>query len=162
MDHADELVALVDAEGDFTVGVAAFPEGHPEAHSLDDDDLKVLLAKQQAGADFAITQFFSASDHFDLVERARSMDCDMPIIPGIMPVTNLSQIERFAQFIRRGLPHDLGSGSELWGGFSGSRRTRRRGGGGDVSGTARWRCPGLHFYTLNRSDSTVRVTRNSV
>lgn len=158
LDHADELVALVDAEGDFTVGVAAFPEGHPEAHSLD-DDAKVLLAKQQAGADFAITQFFfSASDYFDLVERARSMDCDMPIIPGIMPVTNLSQIERFAKLSGAVFPHDLAERFEAVGDDPAAVVEL----GVEVAAEMCQElldggAPGLHFYTLNRSDSTVRV-----
>ena len=157
LDHADELVALVDSEGDFTVGVAAFPEGHPEASSLD-DDAKVLLAKQQAGADFAVTQFFfSAADYFNLVERAREMGCDIPIIPGIMPVTNVSQIERFAELSGAVFPPELADrfravddpqavvdlGVEV-----AAEMCQELLDGG---------APGLHFYTLNRSDSTVRV-----
>ena len=88
--HADELVALVRSLGDFSVGVAAFPERHPESASLD-DDARVLLAKQEAGAEFAVTQmFFEASHYFAMVDRARALGCTIPVLPGIMPLTNIA------------------------------------------------------------------------
>ena len=158
LDHADELVALIDACGDFTVGVAAFPEGHPEAESLD-DDAKVLRAKQDAGADFAVTQFFfRAADYFDLVERSRAAGVEIPIIPGIMPVTNVGQIERFAQLSGAAFPQELherflavadepDAVAEL--GVETALELCRELLDGDA--------PGLHFYTLNRSTSTLRV-----
>jgi methylenetetrahydrofolate reductase (NADPH) len=96
LDHAVELVRMVRELGDFSVGVAAFPEGHPEAVDLD-VDARVLAAKAEAGAEFAVTQFFFRSqDYFELVERATAIGCDIPILPGIMPITNLAQIQRFA------------------------------------------------------------------
>ena len=83
------------------------PEGHPEAATLD-DDAKVLRTKQDAGADFAVTQFFfSTSDYFDLVGRARQMGAELPIIPGIMPVTSVRQIERFADLSGAAFPPEL-------------------------------------------------------
>lgn len=158
LNHADELVALIGEVGDFTVGVAAFPETHPESASLD-EDARVLAIKQDTGASFAITQlFFRASDYFRLVERAAEHGCTMPIIPGIMPVTNVAQIERFAQISGAEFPlalasrfheladdpdavHDLGVqvATELC-------RELLDGG-----------APGLHFYTLNRSTSTIEI-----
>jgi methylenetetrahydrofolate reductase (NADPH) len=156
--HADQLVSLIKSVGDFTVGVAAFPEVHPESMSLD-ADARVLAAKQDAGASFAITQlFFRASDYFRLVERAAEHGSTMPILAGIMPVTNVSQIERFAQM----------SGSEFPVALAGRFHTVAddpeavRELGVEVAvelcrelldGGA----PGLHFYTLNRSHSTIDI-----
>lgn len=158
LDHATELVELIRSLGDFTVGVAAFPEGHPESPSLD-HDARILARKQDAGAAFAITQlFFDVADYERLVERAAAHGCTMPIIPGIMPVTNVSQIERFAQLSGAVFPTELAErfravaddteavtamGVEVAAGMC----QRLLGGG----------APGLHFYTLNRSRSTIEV-----
>ncbi len=104
LDNATELVKLVKASGDFCVGVGAFPDGHPDRHDFD-LDAQILAEKEQAGAEFAITQlFFDADAYFRLVERVRRLGCDLPIIAGIMPVTNISQIERFATFSGADLP----------------------------------------------------------
>jgi methylenetetrahydrofolate reductase (NADPH) len=158
LDHAVELVELVNGAGDFTVGVAAFPEGHPESASLD-DDVKVLLSKQRAGADFAITQFFFRSaDYFELVDRATAYGVTIPIIPGIMPVTNLTQIQRFATFSGAEFPADLAARFEEIGEDSEAVATL-----GVELATVMCQellaggAPGLHFYTLNRSASTLRV-----
>ncbi len=160
LEHADELVTLVDSRGDFTVGVAAFPEGHPEAANLD-DDAKVLRAKQEAGADFAITQFFfDPQDYFRLVERAAAHGADLPIIPGIMPVTNVSQIERFAKLSGAAFPtaladrfHALGDDPEAVVDLGVEVAAQM------CSDLLAAGAPGLHFYTLNRSSSTLQVFR---
>ena len=90
--YATELVELVRERGDFSVGVAAFPEKHPSSASLD-HDADVLVAKARAGAEFAITQmFFRADDYFALVDRVRARGVDIPILPGIMPILNLANI----------------------------------------------------------------------
>lgn len=158
MDYAVELVAFIRERGPFTIGVAAFPEGHPEAVNLD-VDARVLLAKQQAGAQFAITQFFfRAADYEDLVQRARGLGCTIPIIPGVMPVTNVAQIERFAMLSGAAFPPELAAQfnavkddddavREL-----GVAHTTELGAELLAAGA-----PGLHFYTLNRSTSTRRV-----
>lgn len=160
LEHADELVTLVDSRGDFTVGVAAFPEGHPEASSLD-DDAKVLRAKQEAGADFAITQFFfDPADYFRLLDRTGAMGVDIPILPGIMPVTNVSQIERFARLSGAAFPADLAARFHALGDSPEAVIDL----GVEVAAEM---CqalldagaPGLHFYTLNRSNSTLQVFR---
>ena len=156
--HADELVRLLRDRGSFSVGVAAFPDGHPESSSLD-DDARVLAMKQDAGAEFAITQFFfSARDYEELVRRARLHGCTMPIVPGLMPVTNVAQIERFAQLSGAAFPAQMAAafaevkddpqavldlGVELTVSL-----------GAELLGMD---APGLHFYTLNRSTSTIRV-----
>ncbi len=104
LDNATELVRLIKESGDFCVGVGAFPDGHPENHDFD-LDARILAEKEQAGAAFAITQlFFDPHAYFRLVERVRKLGCELPIIAGIMPVTNISQIERFAAFSGADLP----------------------------------------------------------
>ena len=158
LEHAVELVSLIRSLGDFTVGVAAFPEGHPESSSLD-QDARVLAMKQDAGAEFAITQlFFNVDDYERLVERATAQGCSMPIIPGIMPVTNVSQIERFTQLSGTVFPAELAERfhavaddedavTELGVEVAAEMCQRLLDGG----------APGLHFYTLNRSRSTIEV-----
>jgi len=156
--HADELVGLVRSLGDFSVGVAAFPEGHPESTSLE-QDARVLAAKQEAGAEFAVTQlFFRAEDYVALVDRARAAGATMPIIPGLMPLTNITQIERFAVLSGTAFPDEL------------AERFRAVGDDPDavhelgVEAAAELAtelleagAPGLHFYTLNRSTSTREI-----
>src|SRR5690606_15230571 len=102
--HTHELVTMLRELGQFSIGVAAFPEGHPKAESLE-ADAQYLVRKAEAGADFAATQFFfNADDYFRLVDRVRGLGCDMPIIPGIMPVTNLRQIRRMSELQGSDLP----------------------------------------------------------
>jgi len=158
LNHADELVSLIRSVGNFTIGVAAFPEVHPESASLD-ADARVLAAKQDAGASFAITQlFFRASDYFRLTERAAEHGCSMPIIPGIMPVTNVSQIERFAAMSGSEFPVSIASRFHAVADDADVVRQL----GVEIAtelceelldGGA----PGLHFYTLNKSHSTIDI-----
>jgi methylenetetrahydrofolate reductase (NADPH) len=156
--HADELVRMIRELGDFCVGVAAFPEGHPECVDLD-TDAKYLAVKAAAGADFAITQFFfDADDYFRLVDRAERLGCAIPIVPGIMPVTNLRQIQRFAELSGAAFPADLAE--RLLAVGDDPEAVRRVGvevatalGERLLAGGA----PGLHFYTLNRSTATREI-----
>src|SRR3954447_26562261 len=105
--YACELVELAKAMGGFSIGVAAFPEGHPAAESKD-ADARVLVSKAEAGAEFAVTQlFFRASDYATLVERVRALGCDIPILPGIMPITNLRQVTRMAELSGADLPDEV-------------------------------------------------------
>jgi methylenetetrahydrofolate reductase (NADPH) len=156
--HANELVALVRSLGDFSVGVAAFPEGHPESIDLD-EDARVLAAKQDAGAEFAITQFFfQARDYRQLTERARRHGCTMPIIPGLMPVTNVAQIERFAALSGAAFPEELAARFTAVKDDEDAVRSL----GIEVAVELAQElldlgAPGLHFYTLNRSTSTREV-----
>jgi len=156
LNHADELVRLVRASGDFCVGVAAFPDTHPASESIN-NDIEVLLAKQQAGAEFAITQFFFEADkYFDLVNRSRDAGVTIPIIPGIMPVTNLAQITRFATL----------SGAQFPAAFAAELAAVSESEVREIGiGAASKLCadlleggaPGLHFYTLNRSTATREI-----
>ena len=159
--NATELVRLVKATGDFCVGVAAFPDAHPE-HSDFALDARILAEKEQAGADFAITQlFFDADAYFRMVDRVRALGCQLPILAGIQPVTNVAQIERFAAFSGAALPEPVVSalhavaddpaavgqvGLEI-----ATRLCDRLLAGG---------APGLHFFTLNRSKATVEILAN--
>jgi methylenetetrahydrofolate reductase (NADPH) len=158
--HADELVALAAEVGGFTIGVAAFPEGHPESPDLD-TDARVLLAKQRAGASFAITQFFfDAGDYAALVGRAREHGVTIPILPGIMPVTDVRQIERFAQLSGADFPPDLAARFRA----IGDDRAAVVDLGIEVATELCEKlladgAPGLHFYTLNRSTATREIFR---
>ncbi len=161
LDHALELVALARSLGDFCVGVAAFPDTHPEA--LDPDaDARVLAAKARAGARFAITQlFFDADAYFALVERASRFGADIPVIAGIMPITSFAQVARFAALSGSRLPGDLVERLErvqddpaavrAVGVETATRLCDRLLAGG---------APGLHFYTLNRSTATREIFAN--
>ncbi|MGV8908402.1 MAG: methylenetetrahydrofolate reductase [NAD(P)H] [Propionicimonas sp.] len=158
IDNATDLVTLIKASGDFCVGVAAFPDAHPEHHDFD-LDARILAEKEQAGAEFAITQlFFDADAYFRLVERVRRLGCQLPIIAGIMPVTTVSQIERFATFSGADLPASLVArlhavaddpaavravGLEFATGFCDKL----------LAGGA----PGLQFFTQNRSRATAEI-----
>ncbi|NHC45595.1 methylenetetrahydrofolate reductase [NAD(P)H] [Motilibacter sp. K478] len=158
MVYATELVALLRELGDFSVGVAAFPEKHPEAVDLD-ADARVLAAKAAAGAEFAVTQFFfDAADYFGLVERVRALGADLPIIPGLMPVTNVKQIERMSVMSGAAFPAALAD--RLHAVEDDPDAVRAVGveiltelGRELLDGGA----PGLHFYTLNRSTATREV-----
>jgi methylenetetrahydrofolate reductase (NADPH) len=159
--HADALVDLIGRLGDFSIGVAAFPGGHPASGSAQ-EDVDVLMAKQERGADFAITQFlFTADEYFDLVGRARSAGVDMPIIPGIMPVTDVRQVRRFAELSGTPLPKAVVAQLEEVADDPAAVVDV----GVDVASALcqellRGGAPGLHFFTLNRSTSTLRVHRN--
>jgi methylenetetrahydrofolate reductase (NADPH) len=161
MNHAVEVVELIKSLGDFCVGVAAFPDKHPEAPDLD-ADARVLAEKAKAGADYAITQmFFGAEDYFRLVERAAALGCDIPILPGIMPVTNIKQIQRMAELTGMALPtavtdrlhavEDDPAAVRAVGIEIASELSDKL-----LSGGA----PGIHFITLNRSTATRQVFLN--
>jgi methylenetetrahydrofolate reductase (NADPH) len=159
--YASDLVALVRSLGSFSVGVAAFPEGHREAASLD-DDVRVLRAKQDAGAEFAITDmFFRGSDYFGLVERARRAGVTLPILPGIMPITNLGQVKRMAELSGREVPPEVVARVSR---HEGDKEAVRAAGIEVASELCEallaGGAPGLHFYTLNRSKATREIYAN--
>jgi methylenetetrahydrofolate reductase (NADPH) len=161
IDHALELVELICSLGDFCVGVAAFPEKHPEAPDLD-ADARVLAAKARAGARFAVTQFFfRPDDYFGLVDRAAGYGCDIPIVPGIMPITNLRQVTRMAELSGSEVPRDIVERLERLGDDPKAVRAE----GIEIATVLCDRlleggAPSLHFYTLNRSTATRQIHAN--
>lgn len=161
LEHADELVEFISRLGTFSIGVAAFPDKHPGSASLD-FDVQVLKAKQDRGADFAMTQFFfEVETYLRFVEHAHRAGVTMPIIPGIMPVTNVAQLQRFAQLSGTPLPGPM---IEQFDRIADDPRAVVEH-GVEIASTMSAAlleagAPGLHFYTLNRSFSTLRVYRD--
>lgn len=156
LEYSRELVELLVAEyPEFVIGGAAFPETHIHATSPE-DDIAFLKAKVEAGMTFLITQlFFDNAHYFDFVERARAAGVDIPIIPGVMPITNIDGVKRMTQLSAASLPPGLERELE-------ARR-------GDPEAVAEFgvayatlQCaellaggaPGIHFITLNRSPAT--------
>lgn len=156
--NATELVELVASRGGFTIGVAAFPDPHPE-HRDPDLDARLLVDKARAGASFAITQlFFDANAYFRLVERVRALGCDIPIIPGIMPVTTIGQITRFAELSGAALPPTVVSRLEAVANDPAAVRQVGVQIGTELSAQLlAGGAPGLHFFTQNRSTATRQI-----
>lgn len=156
--YADELVTLTRKLGDFCVGVAAFPYGHPR--SADEDaDLERLVAKVRAGADFAITQLFLEPEGFlRLRDRMAGAGCDVPLLPGIMPLTTMRILRRGPELSGAPLPGDLVTRLERYADDPAAFRAA------GMEATAEL-CErllaegvgGLHFYTFNRSPATTEL-----
>ena len=160
--YAADLVAFIRAEtGDrFHLEVAAYPEMHPQSRSAQ-ADLQAYVAKVQAGANSAITQFFFNADaYFRFVDEARKLGADVPVVPGIMPITNASGLLRFADSCGAEVPRWI--------------RLRLQGLGDDAAGIRAFGldvvthlceqllaagAPGLHFYTMNQSTAVLEICR---
>ncbi|WP_308192615.1 methylenetetrahydrofolate reductase [Nocardioides sp. CFH 31398] len=155
--HAEELVRLA-AEGGFTVGVAAFPGVHPGAESIE-RDTEVLLSKQRAGAEFAITDMvFRAADYEALLERSAARGVTFPILPGIMPILNAGQVARMAELSGRELPAEVRERIERRGDDRAAVRAEGIAMAAELcEELVAAGAPGLHFYTLNRSTATREI-----
>ena len=158
--YADELVRLVRGLGDFCVGVAAFPYGHPRSPDLD-HDLDRLLVKIRAGADFAISQLFLEPEGFlRLRDRLVAAGCDVPLLPGIMPLTTVRTMHRAPELSGAPLPAELGARLEPF--VDDPAAFRAAGMDATMDMCARLLAEGvrgLHFYTLNRSTATAELVQ---
>ncbi len=156
--YANELAEEVARAGKFCFGVAGYPEKHPEAPSLD-EDLKNLKRKVDIGASFVTTQlFFNNDSYFEFVSRARALGIACPIVPGIMPITNFAQVQRFATLCGASIPATLHS--ELEPVQTDNEAVTRIGiNHAALQGRALLQrgAPGIHFYTLNKSRATFEI-----
>ncbi len=158
LEHACDLVAFIREVTDVSVGVAAFPQGHRDVASLE-DDVAVLKAKRDAGAEFAVTEMvLRPSDYFGLVERARSAGVDFPVIPGIMPILNFASMAKMVELSGREIPDEVMVRLEPLRHDPAAVRAE-----GIAIATELCEvllengAPGLHFYTLNRSKATREI-----
>ncbi len=153
--HAVELIAMLRRNYDFCIGAACYPEKHPESPSRD-DDLARLGEKVAAGADFLVSQlFFDNGAFFDFERRARAAGITAPMLPGLMPITNFDQIERFVAMCGAAVPPKLRVEMEV---RRGDKEAVEALGVAYASMQAmsllKAGVPGIHFYTLNRSPAT--------
>ena len=153
-----DLVRLARSLGDFSVGVAAFPERHPRSPDLE-SDTRYYVEKIRAGADYAITQMlFSAADYVELRDRTVAAGADVPILPGIMPVTSYQRLLRICELSGQRMPADL---AERLPAVDGDAAAGRAIGLEHAIAMAEELlaegAPGLHFYTFNRSKATLDV-----
>jgi methylenetetrahydrofolate reductase (NADPH) len=159
--YAVDLIELVRDLGDFSVGVAAFPELHPKSGGDRATDRRHLADKLRL-ADFGITQFFfKADDYFRMLDELAELGVDTPVLPGVIPVTNFAQVERFAKLAGAAFPSDLAG--ELEAVSHMPDEVRRIG----VEVACRLTqelldrgAPGIHFYTLNFSRATKEIWAN--
>ena len=161
LDHADQLVRLVKGLGDFTVGVAAFPDGHPESGDIS-EDAETLIRKEQAGAEFAITQMVFDVDHYlrlrdELVRRGSRL----PVVPAIMPITNVRQVVRMAELAGQPMPTAVTDRLDRHGDDAAGVRAE----GMAIASESSRRlldegAPGIHFITMNRSSAALEVFGN--
>jgi methylenetetrahydrofolate reductase (NADPH) len=158
-DHADQLVSLASELGGFTIGVAAFPDGHPASDANFDRDIEVLLEKERRGATFATTQFFFESEKWiALVEKLAAKGSSLPIIPGILPVTNVKQLNRMAELSGTPIPRAISDAFEKVGENPDDVRKL----GVDIATELSQKlidagAPGIHFYTMNTSTATREI-----
>ena len=162
LDHADQLVKLAILSGGLKVGVAAFPDGHPSSNFDLEKDIEVLLRKEELGATFATTQFFFDVDKWQqLVERLRKRGSKLPIIAGILPITNLKQLARMVELSGVQIPEQILNRFK----DQSEDLNAVRNIGIDIATEMgktliEMNVPGIHFYTMNSAESTIKIARN--
>jgi methylenetetrahydrofolate reductase (NADPH) len=159
LNHADELVSLAADFGGFTIGVAAFPDGHPASNGDFAADIETLIRKEAAGATFATTQFFFEVDKWkSLVDKLAARGSQLPIIAGILPVTNVTQLNRMSELSGTPIPNSISTAFDKL--KDNPEDVRKLG-----VELATQLCedllaagvPGLHFYTMNTSTATREI-----
>jgi methylenetetrahydrofolate reductase (NADPH) len=160
--YASELVKFIrDNQYSFCLGVAGYPEGHQECGNID-QDIDNLKRKVDAGADFIITQlFFDNRFYFDFLDKVKAVGINIPVLPGIMPIVNVNQVKKFTKMCGASIPETLISKLE---------KVQDQPESVQAIGIehATQQCdeliqagsPGIHFYTLNRSNSTLQILEN--
>ena len=161
-DHADQLVELAKELGGFSIGVAAFPDGHPASGGNFDKDIDVLIKKESLGATFATTQFFFEVDRWRaLVDRLSARGSSLPIIAGILPVTNVKQLSRMSQLGGTPIPDSIMK--RFLAVEDDSEAVRAL--GVEIATDLCQKLlaegvPGIHFYTMNSSTATREIYEN--
>jgi len=159
--YASQLTADLVKDGGFDVGGACYPEKHPESPSPE-ADIARLKEKAAAGAGYLITQLFFDNDYyFRFLDRAAAASINLPVLPGLMPLTGYRQMQNFTQMMKVTIPEPLRAGIERWEGdkdgmFKFSVDYASRQAEGLLAGGA----PGLHLYTLNRSRAAMAIFKN--
>ena len=157
--HADELITLAREHSDFTIGVAAFPDGHPNSGGDMNKDIDVLIRKQSLGASFATTQFFFDVDKWKrLVDTLESRGCDLPIIAGVLPVTNVKLLTKMAELGGTPIPDSIGARFAAVEDNPDDVRKL----GVEIALDLCHKLidagvPGIHFYTMNSSTATSEI-----
>ncbi|MFP5420502.1 MAG: methylenetetrahydrofolate reductase [NAD(P)H] [Gammaproteobacteria bacterium] len=161
--YANDLVSFIREETDdhFHIEVAAYPEMHPQARNFE-DDIANFVRKAKAGADSAITQyFFNADCYFYFVDRVRKLGVDIPVVPGIMPITNYSKLARFSDACGAEIPRWVRKQLEAYGDDTDSIQAY----GEQVITEMCERllqggAPGLHFYSMNQAEPSLAIWNN--
>lgn len=162
LDHADQLVELAKSVGGLEIGVAAFPDGHPASDFNLPLDIDVLLRKEQLGATFATTQFFFDVEKWvALVDKLHQKGSKLPVIAGLLPITNLNQLDRMVEMSGVQIPQSIMKKFEN----SNNEPHEVRKIGVEIATDMGRKLldanvPGIHFYTMNSAESTIEIAKN--
>ena len=161
LNFAQELVKLAVGMG-FKVGVGAYPDGHPASNHDLTKDIQVLLAKEKAGATFATTQFFFEVDKWQaIVDKLAAAGSKLPVLAGILPITNVKQLHRMAELSGMKVPSEI---AERFSKYADDLAATKEIGVEIATNIGaellRRGVPGLHFYTMNSADSTLAIAKN--
>ena len=161
-DHSDQLVELAMSQGGFEVGVAAFPDSHPASGGDFNRDIDVLIRKEELGASFATTQFFFDSAKWEtLVSKLQARGSKLPVIAGILPVTNVKQLQRMSELTGAQIPANI---EKTFAAIADDADAVKKVGIELATKMCQelisLKVPGLHFYTMNTSDATLQICKN--
>jgi methylenetetrahydrofolate reductase (NADPH) len=161
-DHSDQLVELAMSQGGFEVGVAAFPDSHPASGGDFNRDIDVLIRKEELGASFATTQFFFDSAKWEtVVSKLQARGSKLPIIAGILPVTNVKQLQRMSELTGAQIPANI---EKTFAAIADDADAVKKVGIELATKMCQelisLKVPGLHFYTMNTSDATLQICKN--